>query len=117
MTSSTRWKKAHPAEVAAQHRRWTAAHPEYREYMAIYLDRRRYGLTLQGRAALMLQQNGACAVCGETFAGRGHVDHNHMTGKVRGLLCNNCNRGIGLLRDRSEILMTAAQYLAASEGE
>lgn len=39
------------------------------------------------------------------------VDHDHQTGKIRGLLCNNCNRAIGLLKDSSDILYKAAKYI------
>ena len=53
-----------------------------------------------------------CNICGSTEEGRGfhmNVDHDHKTGKVRGLLCNGCNRGLGLLKE--ENLLSAIQYL------
>lgn len=59
-------------------------------------------------------QGGVCAICQSPENGRyAHlsVDHNHDTGKIRGLLCNNCNRGIGLLRDNPELIRKAAQYV------
>lgn len=62
-------------------------------------------------------QGGVCAICASPENGRyAHlsVDHNHDTGKIRGLLCNNCNRGIGLLKDDPKILEQAKKYLENS---
>jgi hypothetical protein len=64
---------------------------------------------------MLVEQNYRCAICGTdkptgkwvVFA----VDHCHVTGKVRGLLCNECNRGMGLLRDDATLLRKAADYL------
>jgi hypothetical protein len=51
---------------------------------------------------------------GETPLGRGrwHIDHDHVTGQVRGLLCNNCNRGIGYFGDDPQVMTAAARYVA-----
>ena len=60
------------------------------------------------------KQGGVCGVCGSPENGRYKhlsVDHCHSTGKIRGLLCNNCNRGIGLLKDKPDILRKAADYV------
>jgi hypothetical protein len=86
-------------------------------------DRRRKGLwekykiTLDEYQILYKKQNGVCAICSKTTNGRGKenntlaVDHNHQTGKIRGLLCTNCNTGIGNLRDSVELLTKAIKYL------
>lgn len=71
-------------------------------------------MTLADYDAMLLSQDGKCAICGtETSAGKGRfsVDHDHGTGKIRGLLCNNCNAGIGLLKDDPRVLRYAANYL------
>lgn len=73
-----------------------------------------YGMTLGDYKALLEAQGGKCAICGTTNPGKGtrlHVDHDHTSGRVRGLLCNNCNRGIGLLQDSAEVLEHALEYL------
>lgn len=60
---------------------------------------------------LRLQDN-KCAICDKTIVGRDiHRDHDHDTGEWRGLLCNNCNRGLGHFQDNPELLATAAFYL------
>jgi hypothetical protein len=77
--------------------------------------RHRYGITLADYDRMLAAQGGCCAICGTdapTF-GKGHfsVDHDHATGAVRGLLCDNCNTGIGKLRDDPAILRAALVYL------
>ncbi|MBE7189396.1 endonuclease VII domain-containing protein, partial [Jatrophihabitans endophyticus] len=56
-------------------------------------------------------QNGVCAICLEAPAA--HVDHDHETGRVRGLLCFNCNGALGQFRDRPDLMSRAAIYLTA----
>lgn len=63
---------------------------------------------------LFAQQNGCCAICGRhqsNLTKRLAVDHNHITGEIRGLLCHKCNQGIGLLQDDYDLLIKAAKYL------
>lgn len=73
-----------------------------------------YGLTEEGYDELLKNQNGACAICGK---GRNEmkshlvVDHDHKTGKVRGLLCVQCNTSLGNLKDQTDLLKKAAEYL------
>lgn len=72
---------------------------------------RKYGLTLEQFNVLLSGQNGACAICGEIPEGRLYVDHSHKTGRIRGLLCRNCNLAIGHFKDNPEILERAVSYL------
>jgi hypothetical protein len=63
---------------------------------------------------LFEKQGGVCAICKSPENGRYNhlsIDHCHETEKIRGLLCNNCNRGIGLLKDNPEFLKNAVKYL------
>ena len=71
--------------------------------------KRRYGITEADVEALKMKQGGLCAVCRTAQAK--HVDHDHATGKVRGILCFNCNGGLGQFKDRIDRLQQAIDYL------
>lgn len=61
---------------------------------------------------MLREQGGTCAIChGTETVGRLAVDHCHSTGRVRGLLCTNCNQAIGKLKDDSQLLRNAINYL------
>jgi len=82
--------------------------------------RRRFGVTPEMYASLLQSQNGTCAICNkeETATRLGKVkalsvDHSHKTGAIRGLLCSDCNTGIGKLKDDPTILQSAIQYLTS----
>ena len=76
---------------------------------------RRYGLTPALYLDIVVAQAGLCPICGAQLTGRVHVDHCHETGRVRGVLCHQCNCGIGFLRDDSTIVAQALAYLKESE--
>jgi len=74
----------------------------------------KFNISMKDYNKLFVKQNGCCAVCGRhqsEFNKRLTVDHNHLTKKIRGLLCEDCNLGIGRLKDSIEILQKAIQYL------
>jgi hypothetical protein len=71
----------------------------------------RYGIGADEFDELVVQQGGVCAICGRPDPE--HVDHDHETGAVRGILCFNCNGGLGQFRDSIDSLLTAASYLEA----
>ncbi len=80
--------------------------------------RRRYGLKVGEYDQLFKKQKGCCAICDthqEKILRRLDVDHCHETGKIRGLLCLNCNRGMGLLKDDLTILKRVVRYLQKSK--
>ena len=81
--------------------------------------KRAYGIGYAEYLTMLEVQNGCCAICGtDDFGNRKafHVDHCHDTGKVRGLLCGNCNSGIGNLRDDIGLLQRAIAYLESTQG-
>lgn len=74
-----------------------------------------YGLTPERYVEMLEEQGGVCAICGtDEWPGkdnRPHVDHDHSTGRVRGILCSHCNHGLGKFRDDPKRLRAAAEYL------
>jgi hypothetical protein len=72
----------------------------------------KYGITLDQYKILFVQQNGSCKICAALPKIKAlAVDHCHKTGKVRGLLCGLCNRGLGMFKDNTILLYKAADYL------
>lgn len=72
------------------------------------------GLSMEDYQAMLAEQEGKCAICGEVESGRFSrlaIDHDHATGEVRGLLCGRCNKAIGLLRDSTMIVSSVLNYL------
>ena len=78
---------------------------------------RRYGITHQDYEVMLAEQNNQCAICKTTEPGGRHktnyffVDHCHKTGKVRKLLCHNCNTALGLVGDNIQTLEAMIRYL------
>lgn len=106
--SQKRHAARHPEKVKAAKRqfrmRWPYKSLEYRL-------KHQYALTLfQFNELLLLQQN-RCKICKE-FMRPPCVDHCHTTGRVRGLLCDACNVGLGRFKDSMEILVAAIQHLS-----
>jgi len=75
-----------------------------------------YGINQAEFQKMLNKQNNSCAICKTTEWGRPSpsIDHCHSTGLVRGLLCNNCNRALGLFKDDKEILKNATKYITRS---
>jgi hypothetical protein len=81
-----------------------------------------YGMTQEEYRLLLAKQGGVCAICGRPERGilRGKirmlgVDHNHITGKIRGLLCTNCNTALGLVKENPTILVNMISYIEREE--
>lgn len=108
-------------DKAEYNRQWRKLNPGYdkrhRDYEKIREAawRRRYGISREDYERLLKEQDGVCAICSTDTVGRGHeyfhVDHNHETGEVRGLLCDKCNRGLGYFNDNALTLAKASSYL------
>ena len=79
-----------------------------------YLLKKKYGLTLANYNELFEKQKGCCAICGThqwEITQALCVDHNHLTGEIRGLLCLGCNLGLGHFKESRGIFIKAIQYL------
>jgi hypothetical protein len=74
---------------------------------------RNYGITNEQFDALVIEQGGLCWICRDEMH-TPHIDHDHETGRVRGLLCYRCNNGLGLFRDNPIALARAILYLLRS---
>ncbi|KKN03457.1 hypothetical protein LCGC14_1107430 [marine sediment metagenome] len=80
----------------------------------------KYGLSIQDYNQIFNKQRGCCAICGrhqDEFKIALAVDHDHRTDVIRGLLCADCNRGIGFFRENRGCLMKAIQYLGRQKKE
>jgi hypothetical protein len=75
-----------------------------------------FGLTIEQYATMLTEQKGVCAICGKPPIREGKtccldVDHDHVTSKVRALLCKDCNLVLGNAHDKPDVLRKAAEYL------
>lgn len=75
-----------------------------------YLQRK-YGISMEDFDRLLSDQDGACAICGKTNVRALHVDHDHDTNRIRGILCSPCNRALGAFGDSIGLLTSAVDYL------
>ena len=107
------------ADRAAYMREWSkkarANNPDYHKSMFL---RRKYGIDISAYNRMLADQNGCCNICGKPESNeiKGKVvslavDHDHTTGAIRALLCGNCNRGLGLFNDSTDLLDKARAYL------
>lgn len=89
--------------------------PEYKAKSSAAAIKRLYGLSIEQFQNMEKAQNGLCAICNNPEQNpqkkKLSVDHCHTTGKVRGLLCHNCNVVLGLIKEDSRILESIKQYL------
>ena len=103
------WRKKNPKKCRAYYTKRDKEEIREKAWM------RRYGITRKDYDTMYEKQQGSCAVCHTTEIGRGHtyfhVDHDHATGAVRGLLCDKCNRGLGYFDDDPTLLYQAGLYL------
>ncbi len=98
---SSQWSKAHPERSAALKKR------------AVML--RKYGITPGDAEKMLADQGGVCAIClqppSDPRGYKMHVDHDHATGAVRGILCYSCNSGLGQFKDNVIRMEAAIEYL------
>lgn len=99
-------------------RRGSEAYSKRKHVVKLRQIFRNYGITPDEYFSLVDRQQGLCAICkGESKNLELCVDHDHVTGKVRGLLCRTCNLGLGHFKDNSQILSAAISYLRSTDDQ
>ena len=120
--SGEKWKREHPSEyedAMARRKNKMKAHPELQEKVALQQRKshykKKYGITLEQKEQRIVVQNRRCANPGcqtETPGKKGFAtDHSHVTGKLRGELCNRCNVALGMVNDSAAVLDGLVRYL------
>ena len=135
MTKSERnkkWRKDNPEKYKANLKKWNEANPRAykkcaglgRDYFKNSQLKRYYGIDLKTYNNLQTKQDNKCAICNKEETAIDSrtglvkylsVDHCHKTGKIRGLLCVNCNQGLGKFKDCHKLLEKATTYLVTHE--
>lgn len=95
---------------------WNLNNPERRKVIARKANYiKNYGITLDDAEKLLIDQNSKCAICYNliSFGGRSgaHLDHDHKSKLIRGVLCKDCNIGLGAFKDNITILFGAINYI------
>lgn len=113
------WNKQNPERARELRRLWIKNNPEKAKLMARRaLIKYKYNLTLEEFDSILKSQNGVCAICkkpeGKMAGSKFCVDHDHITNKVRGIICRLCNIGIGNFKESLDILRSAVAYLEKS---
>lgn len=128
-----KYHKEHREEISLRKKQWAKDNPDkvnkhkkdnpdyhriyiknYRkkhpEKMAAYARKRAYGITKEWFDRQLKKQKGKCAVCFRMLI-KPNVDHDHITGKVREILCWSCNMAIGYFKENTKVLNSAIKYL------
>ena len=113
---TSRWQAENPEKVRAQYLRrdkdyYKKLSPEAKKRIQLRND---HGITLEQYFSTLAAQDYTCAICGvKEPGGRGafHVDHDHSTGRNRGMLCARCNLALGYFKDNPELMRKAAEYV------
>ena len=106
--------KKNPTPYLKAQEKYLKRHPKSRRNSIL---KHAFGITLKEYNILLKLQHSRCAICGlkrSAISRNLDVDHSHKTGKVRGLLCGKCNKGLGLFQDNKKILANAINYIEKS---
>ena len=100
------WYASNPQKEKDRIEAWHSSHPGY-------LIKKKYGLSIEQLNAIIQVQDDKCPICQTPLAtvGQQCIDHDHVTGFNRGVLCHNCNIGLGMFRDSIDSLLRAVRYL------
>ena len=108
--ASKNWYFKNKSRARENNRKWLHKHKEERNR---YDYEKKYGITYEEREQILVNQNRKCKICKKLLINSKdcHTDHNHKTGKIRGMLCGNCNLLLGNAFENIEILKEAIKYL------
>lgn len=116
---SAKWNKENRERYNDNWRRYYKRNAKKRRQHSNDL-KKLYGITVEDYEKMLEKQNGGCAICGKSETAKSPVDdsvkrlavdHNHITGVVRGLLCSTCNNGLGCFKDNISLMKGAIEYL------
>jgi hypothetical protein len=108
------WRKANPEKSKASKLRHKLKDPErYKQQLRKQSLKKSFGISVEEYDSMFKSQGGVCKICNSLNGKRRlNVDHCHSTGKIRGLLCGNCNLGLGNFKDSPMVLAAAMAYLS-----
>jgi len=112
------WKRNNPEVCRTYNTTWRKNNPQkvLKSSMRCHY-KKEYGITFEQKDIMVAKQNNRCRICCKSFKLPRdiHVDHSHTTKKVRGILCSNCNTGLGKFQDNITFLKAAIKYLKESD--
>lgn len=114
---NSRGHKINIKKTFEYNKKWGKEHPKrHKKYISQYLiyALKKYGVTPEDYNLMFIKQKGCCAICGKhqnELKRKLSIDHNHSTGVIRGLLCNNCNLMLGFSKENIDVLQKSIIYL------
>lgn len=119
------WRKRNQEKCRTSQKKYNDSHKEQRELYAIKQKcriretalMRMYGMTTEKYNTTLAKQGSVCAICGLHNRNKHplYVDHDHTTKNVRGLLCRDCNLGLGYFKDNEDFLRRATEYVLVNK--
>jgi hypothetical protein len=108
------YRNLHPLDNTKVYKSMVVKDPQYNRKRNL---KKLYNITLEEFDEMLKSQDGVCKVCKRPQLGKGdfHVDHDHETGKIRGLLCHKCNVALGMVQDDIQILKKLINYLESNK--
>ena len=110
LAKQAKYQRKNKSNINNYHRKYFKLNPDKAKGFQL---KYKYGISLQEYNLLLDTQGNRCAICDKHISKMNRamdVDHNHITGRVRGLLCSRCNKAIGLFEDNKELLIKAVNY-------
>jgi len=119
ITCRRNYKKEYYKKTADhQRKRSREYHNDHPNHNKEYILKSKYGISINDKIEMLKNQNNKCFGCNKSLVETSsNIDHDHKTGKIRGLLCNNCNLTLGLVYDNISILQNLIRYLKRNNNE